>query len=472
MVDVSGLQPSARAYLDSLWPLVELDARVKLHDYQVAAVAHLHRQPRAGLFLDMGLGKTAITLSALTADHLPALVIAPKRVAENVWGHEAELWRPDLSIAIADGPPIRRRQVLTSHRDIIVLGRDNLGDIDTLVRDVPFRTVILDELSGFKSRSSVRWKLARRLTTKRPYVWGLTGTPSPNGLMDLWAQLFLLDGGERLGKTLTAFRGRYFMPGRQIASGVVVEWNLRPEADKAIHGLIDDICLSMTSEGRISLPPVTFNTIEVPLGPGARSLYKTMKRDLLVDFEMIGGEIHTATNAAVLTSKLSQLAAGFMLVDDADLRAGAYDVVHHDKVNAVKEIVEGTGSPVLVFYRFRAELEMLKNALTGLAHTIDEPGVIDRWNAGEIPVLLAHPAAAGHGLNLQHGGHTIVWSSLSWSLEEWEQGNKRVSRQGQKHPVVIHLVVSPRTVDEAIRARLVDKATVQNALMAHLESPL
>jgi SNF2 family DNA or RNA helicase len=453
---------------------------LNLHGYQEVAVDHLHRNPRAALFLEMGLGKTAITLRALTPEHLPCLVTAPKRVTENVWATEAALWRPDLNMSIAAGTPAQRHKALTSGADIVVISRDNLADA------VPFaswfNTFVLDELSGFKTRGTARWKTARKICgigfkknaggPTMKHVWGLTGTPAPNGLMDLWAQTFLLDGGERLGRNLTGFRERYFIAGARLANGIITEWILRDEADKHIHTLLEDICLSMDGDGRIQLPPVTYNTVAVPLAPAVRKVYKTFKDELVADMTVLGGEVHTAGNAAVLSGKLSQITAGFTYVDDADLHDYAYDTLHKEKVNAIKEIVEGTGSPVLVFYRFRAERDLISGTLPGLVHSIDEPRVVERWNRGELPVLLAHPASAGHGLNLQRGGHTIVWASLSWNLEEFLQGNGRIARQGQPHPVVIHMLVSPDTVDEAIRRRLVEKTSVQAALLEHLESVL
>ena len=226
------------------------------------------------------------------------------------------------------------------------------------------------------------------------------------------------------------------------------------------------------TEGRIELPPVTHNVVHVPLPPTARKLYKQMKDDLVADMSMLGGEVHSAMNAAVLSSKLSQICAGFMYVDDADIREGAYDVIHKDKVAAVKEIVDGTGSPVLVAYRYKAELDLLREGLGPMAHTIDEPGVIADWNTGKVPVLLVHPASAGHGLNLQQGGSTMVWATSPWSLEEYQQTNKRLARQGQKNPVIIHHLVAPHTVDEAILLRLAEKKSVQQALLDHLDSPL
>ena len=455
---------------------------MKLHDYQIVARDFLRKRGRAALFLDMGLGKTAATLSALEPRHLPALVVAPKRVAENVWPEEVPKWRPDLRIAVASGRPLDRARALASGTDVVVIGRDVLGDAEE--HAPAFRTFIMDELSSFKAKRTERWKSARRIIkamerrhgAEQVAVWGLTGTPSPNGLLDLWAQIALIDNGAALGKTLTAYRGRYFYAGRQLPSGVVIEWLLREGAEAAIHKLLEPVALSMTTDGRVNLPPVTFNQVEVPLPPAVRAAYKKMKKALVLDLSELGlldGTV-TAGSAAILSNRLAQMTAGF-LYPDADLETGVrpegYTVLHAEKLNALREIVEGTGSPVLVAYRYRAELEQILKAFPQ-AKTIDAPGVVQAWNRGEVPMLVAHPASAGHGLNLQHGGHTIVWTSLTWSLEEWLQFNKRLARQGQKHPVVIHALMAPRTVDQAVWDALTDKKSVQDALIDHLESPL
>lgn len=395
-------------------------------------------------------------------------MVAPKRVTEHVWRQEADLWRPDLKVRVAVGRPAQRREELDSPADVHCLGRDNLAD--ALEFPGRWRTLILDESSGFKTARSVRFKTARKLVKHVDTVWELTGTPSPNGLLDLWSQVFLLDGGARLGKTFTTYRSRYFTPGPQLASGVITRWDARPGAAHRIHRLLEDLCLSMSALGRVDLPPVTFNEVVVPLPAQALSVYQRLRRDLVVNLAMLGGEVHTAANAAVLSSKLAQVSAGFLYVDDADLRGGAYTTLHHEKMAALQEIVDGTGSPVLVFYRFRAEAERIRAALPGLVHGINEPGAVDRWNAGELPVLAAHPASIGHGLNLQAGGHTIVWTSLPWALEEWLQSNGRLARQGQQHPVVIHTLVAPGTIDSSIASALIDKTSVEDALLAHLES--
>jgi len=431
---------------------------VKLHPYQEIGVLHLRAHPRAGLFLDMGLGKTATTLRALTPAHLPALVVAPRRVVDLVWPTEMALWRPDLKLG----------------RDIDVVSRDSLHRVTDPGK---YRTIILDELSSFKNRSSNRWKLARKITDQAPHVWGLTGTPAPNGLQDLWAQMYLLDKGQRLGTGVGAYRARFFRQGLRrkdgtfqvggrLPNGAMPHLELLPGAADTIYGLIEDICLSMRAATLLDLPPATVNVVPVQLPPQVRQRYRTLKKNLTADFSLLGGSVLTAANAAVATAKLSQLTAGIIIDEQQVTR------LHTEKLAALQEVVDGTGgSPVLVFYRFREEAAMIREAFPKAA-TLDDPDIMARWNAGEVPLLLAHPASAGHGLNLQHGGHTIVWTTLPWSSEEWEQANGRLARQGQKHPVVVHVLQAERTIDEAQLLVLRDKVRVQNALMNHLESPL
>ena len=442
--------------------------RPPLFDHQKLALQRLRDNPRYILALDMGAGKTRTVLEALTDDHLPALVVAPKRVAENVWGPEQERWRPDLTLSVAAGSPAQRRRAIEQQSDITVIGRDNVADV---VGARQWRTVILDELSGYKSRQTKRWKLARKLTADVKYVWGLTGTPAPNGLLDLWAQVFLIDKGQRLGTGITAFRNRYFMPGRQLSNGVVTEWLLRPGADRRIHELMEDVALSMNAEDlALSLPPVTHNEVIVPLPPKVKHLYRQMKDTLVGESELLGNVAVTATNAAVLSSKLQQLSAGILFPDDAQITGAPAHRLHWEKVNAVKEIVEGTGSPVLVLYQFIEERQMLLEEVPG-AVDASIPDLQKRWNDGQIPVLVAHPGSVGHGLNLQHGGHTIVWASHTWSSEEYQQANKRVSRPGQKHPVTIHHLISPGTVDRPTMKAVEGKISVEQALLEHLRAP-
>ena len=440
----------------------------ELHEYQKQAAAWLRGLDRTALFLDMGLGKTATTLSALEPRHLPALVVAPKRVAENVWGEERDIWRPDLTMSLAVGTKDKRAAALRTDADITVIGRDNIRDVLPVARR--FQTLILDELSGFKAISSMRWKTARKAAKLIPGLWGLTGTPAPNGLLDLWAQMYLIDFGKRLYPRITDYRERYFIAGRRLPNGIVSSWALRPGAADKIHALLDDIVISMSADDKLDLPPVTYNTVTVPLPANLRAHYAELKREFITDMELLGGGVYSAKNAAVMSGRLSQLLAGFMY-HDGD--SSQYDVIHQEKLNALQEIVDGTGSPIFVAYRFRAEKEMILKRFAGQAHTIDEPNIIKRWNAGTVPILIAHPQAVGHGLNLQKGpGHTIVWSTLTWSLEEWEQFNGRLARQGQTRPVTVHTLEVPNSVDRAMHRSLLDKADIQDALNEHLESPL
>lgn len=442
---------------------------MKLHAYQAVARDFLLDNPRSALYLAPGLGKSAITLAALTRQHLPALVVAPKRVATLTWPAETRSWRPDLSFALAQGTPAQRKAALAAGADVTVLGRDSLADVRGSRQ---YRTLVLDESHGFKSRSTERWKLARTIPTT--HLWQLTGSPAPNGLMDLWAQLALLDGGERLGRTLTAFRDRFFTPGKRGPNGVVYEWLLKPGAADRIHERIADICLSMDAV-EVLVPPVTYNTVPVELPDRLRAMYDDLKRDLVVQLDLLGSV--SAANAAVLTSKLAQVSAGFLYTDTVHPLLGPKTVarrvrpptadLHDAKLDALREITDEAGSPVLVFHRFTHERDRILQAFP-VARTLDESGVFDAWNRGEVPMLVAHPASAGHGLNLQHGGSTIVWTSPTWSLEEWAQANARLIRQGQRHPVVVHSLLAERTIDAAMLLRVREKMSVQDALLAYL----
>jgi len=435
----------------------------RLHAYQELARDFLRNMPRAGLFLDLGLGKTAICLSALEERHLPALVVAPKRVAEHVWPKERSLWRPDLSLSLAVGDPAQRRAALAAGADLTVISRDNLKDAEPR-----YRTVVLDELSSFKDRSTARWRAARRLCKDPDHVWGLTGTPTPNGLIDMWAQMYLIDKGERLGTTLTGYRSRYFQPAGQLPSGVIIDWRLRDEAEENIHALLADICLYMNAEDELGTEEPTYNVINVPLPTAARREYEEMKDTLVLDLELIGEEIYSAANAAILSNKLRQLTSGFIFSDAQD---STYTRRHTAKLEALREVVDGTGDNLLVFHNYIPEAEMIQEAFPQ-ARRLDERGALDQWDAGELPMLLAHPASAGHGLNLQHGGHTAVWYSLTWDLELYLQANGRLARQGQAHPVIIHSLECEDTVDKVIAARLEEKEFTQTQLLDHIRSPL
>lgn len=376
---------------------------------------------------------------------------------------------------MVSGTPSQRTALLAVEADITVISRDNLKDVLSSKRTY-FQTLIIDELSGFKTKTSVRWKTANQLIKRQriKHIWGLTGTPSSNGLLDLWGQIALLDQGQRLGPNLTTYRSRYFRPGRSLPNGVIIEWLLREGAADQIKQQISDLCLAMETDGRIVLPEITYNEIAITLPPATRAAYRELKAELITDLRDIfdGGSIHTAGSAATLTSRLSQMTSGFIYVDDADLNGYAYTELHKEKINALREVVEAAqGSPILVFYRYTAERKMIQEAFPD-SWAMTDKDVVSKWNKGHVPMLVAHPASAGHGLNLQYGGHTIVWYSPTWDLEHWDQGNKRLARQGQKHPVVIHSIMARKSVDHVVRKALAGKSVVQNDLLAHLESPV
>lgn len=443
---------------------------MKLHGYQERAVSHLQKGSGA-LFLDCGLGKTATVLSALRPEDLPVLVVAPKRVAEHVWPAERAIWRPDLSLTVVAGEPQKRLDRLSIQSDITVISRDNLKDIKpTRKSGRRWKTLVVDELSNYKDPNSLRWRYLVHIARHMNKVWGLTGTPTPNGYLDLWSQVYLLDfgkrlgAGNRLGEGVGNYKARYFteLPTKGNYPGPLVP---KPGAEKRISNLISDICLSMSAADYLELPDLVYNTVKVDLSRAARAVYKRMEKSYVSDLQLIGpGAIHSAANAAVLTGKLSQISAGFLY---SDLIGSAASVLHRAKLDAVREVMEGTGSPILVFYRFQEELEHLLK-LPG-ARDVKQKGVIDEWNAGKVPVLLAHPQSAGHGLNLQHGGHTIVWTTLPWSLEDWQQANGRLHRQGQKQAVTVHVVEAIDTIDQRIRSVLDGKDTVQSALLESLK---
>lgn len=446
-----------------------------LHDYQEVARDFLQgRDAGLALMLDMGLGKTASVLSALEPRHLPALVVAPKRVSEEVWDVEQETWRPDLPVALAVGEATTRRRALNSGAPITVIGQQNLGD--ALETHIKPRTLVVDELSGYKNKSSVRWKTARAIIDEHGIknVWGLTGTPAPNGYLDLWGQIALLDGGRRLGRNLTTFRSRYFNPGRSNRDGHIYEWIEKPETPDRIKELLQDICLAMESKGRVDVTEPHFNHLMMSLPKKVQKAYEELARELVVDLrELFDGDIHTAGNAAILTSRLSQMTAGFLYVDDAEINNYEHTLLHSEKIKALEEIMDSPrDGGVLVAYRFTAERDMILRAFPKLAHTIDEPGVVKAWNRKEIPMLVTHPASTGHGLNLQHGGHTAVWLSPTWDLEHFDQFNKRLARQGQKNDVIIHVVMAKKTIDVLMSQRLANKSEVQKDFLAFLESPV
>ena len=437
----------------------DLDPR--LHAYQVRAVEHLQDHPRAVLMMEMGLGKTASTLQALTPEHLPALVLAPKRITEHVWGPEAAIWRPDLSVGVAMGPPAKRQKVLDAGHDVTVISKDNSAQVDP----TKYRTLVLDELSRWKNPKTKGFKIAKRIAEVTPNVWGLTGTPAPNGYPDLWGQMYLIDRGVRLKRTVTAFRSKWLYPVGQLPSGVVTKWQLRDFAKDEIDSRLADICLSMKAKDYLDLDEPVLNQVSIDLPPKVTKMYKDMQDHMVLDAQEQG--VFSAATAATAQNKLSQITAGFIYPDtDDDLGTGTLDL-HDLKYQAASEIVEGTGSPVLMFYRFQHERDNLLKAIPEAKLATDK-GVIDGFAKGQVEVMLAHPASMAHGLNLQAHCHTVAWTTMPWSSEEWLQANARVDRQGQKNPVVIHLITATGTIDTVIHKAVKGKVDVQDSLMTAL----
>jgi len=315
---------------------------------------------------------------------------------------------------------------------------------------------VIDELSSFKSSKAQRFRALRKVRPLCDRVVGLTGTPAPNGLIDLWAQIYLLDCGERLGKTVTGYRERYFTPGRR-NQAIIYDWKPRPEADKAIHEALADICVSMSAKDWLQLPARIDRVTPVKLPPKARAAYTQLERDKLLP--LTGGDV-VAAEAAVLANKLLQMANGAVYDEDH-----AVHEVHQAKLDVLEDLIEAAnGQPVLIYTAYRHDQQRILQRLPG-ARILDTPEDIAAWNAGEISVLVAHPASAGHGLNLQAGGHIVIWFGLTWSLELYQQANARLHRQGQEHPVIVHHIVAEDTLDEQVLRVLGGKAEGQNALM-------
>lgn len=451
-----------------------------LRPYQHTAVAHLQGRNRAALFLDMGLGKTCICLTALRPGDLPVLVVAPKRVAEEVWHVEGAKWRPDLRVGRAVGSPKRREAVLHDRTlDVVVISQENLRDKALGARQ--WTTFIIDELSGYSARGA-RWKAARSIIMRGDVenVWGLTGTPVPNGYEGLWSQMYLLDGGHRLGRTLTVFRRKWFDEGRRLPNGAVFGRKLLPGADREIMHAVSDIAMSMTrADSGVEVQEPIWNEVTVPLPRKVLDLQAGLREDLVLDLRELGlGDmIHTAETAAVLGNRLSQISAGFMYEDTeaAEMagRAKRISWLHDERSQVAEEVWEGSGcSPTIMFYRYKPELELLKKRFKDKLHRPDEKGVFQAWDRGEIPILAAHPKSIGHGLNMQTGGHTVIWTCPTWDLELWDQGNSRLPRPGQQNQVVVNMLSAPGTVDGKIYKALRTKASVQDAFLDYLSSPI
>lgn len=442
------------------------------HKYQQLAEQHIYDVPRCGLFLEMGLGKTVVTLTAINNliydrfEISKVLVIAPLRVAEDTWSRESAKWDhlQHLRISKILGTPTQRRKAIAADADIYIINRENVvwlcNELSTIGDSWDFDAVVIDELSSFKSPKSQRFKALRKYITKSSHVIGLTGTPAPNGLIDLWSQIYLLDGGERLGRTVTGFRERYFVPGQRNQT-TIFNYKPKPEAEKNIQDLISDICISMKAEDWLEMPERIDSIQSVRLSAKEMQDYEKFEREAYLQF--LEGEV-TAASAAALTGKLLQYSNGAMYLPDGD-----YVKTSEKKMDMLEELVEAAnGKPVLVFYSFRHDLERIQAKFPKAVKLTDSKD-IEAWNNGEISMLLAHPAGAGHGLNLQDGGCIIIWFGLTWSLELYQQANARLYRQGQKQAVIIHHLITEGTRDEDVLRSLQGKEDVQNTVMEALK---
>lgn len=439
------------------------------HQYQVMAKEHILNNPKCGLFLDMGLGKTVTTLTAI--DELlhdsfeiekgKILVIAPLRVAEDTWSSEVAKWDhlKHLKISKVLGSAKQRQKALASKADIYIINRDNVVWLtEYLKKDWSFKTIIIDELSSFKNPSSKRFKSLKRISPYFDRVIGLTGTPAPRSLLDLWPQLYLLDRGKRLGGTFTWYKSRYFTPGKH-RGYVVYEWRLREGSEDEIQKSISDICISLQAKDWLTLPKLINVTHSVSLPKNIYQDYIKFEREKIIEFE--AGEV-VASNEGVLAGKLMQFSNGAIYNDDK-----SYRLIHDTKLDELEDLVEAANSnPVLIFYNFKHDeariFERLKNYEP---RTIKSSKDIEDWNSGDIQVLVCHPASMGHGLNLQQGGHIIIWFGLTWDLEIYQQANARLYRQGQTKSVLIHHIVCKDTIDEDVMDRLHSKATNQKRLI-------
>jgi len=439
-----------------------LKTRANLHEYQNKAVAFVKDKPKAALWIDMGLGKTVSTLTALK-DLIEdgavkrTLVIAPLRVAQHTWREEIHDWRHiDLSYTvIADLNPQKRIIALDAHTDLHIINREMIPWlVEHYGQKWPYDCVVIDESSSFKSHSSKRWKALRKVLGKIKRMVQLTGTPAPNSLIDLWPQMYLLDRGERLENTRGKFLEKYCTT---VGNPQWNQYAVKPEREDVIHKRIADVVLRMSAEDYLELPERIDLTIDIELPPKARKAYQDMEIDFLHAYEK--GEI-LAVNAAVQVGKLLQICNGNLYTEDKD-----FITLHTRKLEELQQIIEQAGEPVLVAYTFKSDLAVIQKVIKEAVVLDKEGDTIDRWNRGEISVLLAHPASAGHGLNLQKGGSLIVWYGLPWSLELYQQFNARLHRQGQTKPVrVVHLIAKD-TADNSVFSALAAKENTQDKLL-------
>ena len=448
--------------------------RYKPYEYQREAMQWILDHPRCGLFLDMGLGKTVSTLTALQelmdeCEVSRTLVVAPKKVAETTWTTEAEKWDHlrGLKVAKVMGTEKQRNLALASKADIYVIGRDSFVWLfGKYGGELPFDALVIDELTSFKSSKSERFKAMKAATASVKRVIGLTGTPAPNGLIDLWAQMYCIDMGERLGKSVSKYRNAYFETHKW--NNIIVRCDVKKGAEDVIREKISDICLSMQAKDYLQLPDMIVHSTKVYLSEKTMTEYSKFEKEKVLEFT----ELHTgesanilANSAAGLMNKLSQFANGAIYDEDKDVHE-----IHNEKLDKLAEIVEAAnGSGVLVFYQFKHDIDRIKKKLKGYnVRSYDGEKELKAWNNHEIDVLLAHPMSTAFGLNMQQGGHYIVWFGTGWNLELYQQANARLHRQGQQYPVQVYKLICANTVDERADAALDGKTGVQQSLMDSL----
>lgn len=449
--------------------------RFKPHAYQEYCIRRIIGTKKIGLFLDMGLGKTVTTLTAIRElkynrfEVRKVLIIAPKKVAEGTWTREKDKWEHTKILRVSQvlGSQAKRVRALNTPADLYIINRENVCWLVDYYRNAwPFDMVVIDESSSFKSHTAKRFKALASVSGHIDRLVELTGTPSPNGLNDLWSQVYLLDGGERLGKRYTQFREHYFDPGDR---GQNVVYNYKPKqgSEESIMAKIADICVSMKAEDYLQLPPVVFHEVPVPLDSRAERAYRELEKKMIL--ELPEEEEISVASAAALSNKLLQLANGAVYDDGHNVHE-----VHGCKIEAFLELIESLqGKPVLVFYNFQHDRTRILNALEKTKRRVRElkkPEDEDAWNRREVDVLLAHPASSAYGLNLQDGGNHVIWFGLNWNYEQYTQANKRLHRQGQTERVIIHHLVCTGTRDEDVMAALSRKEDVQDYVMQSLKA--
>ena len=440
------------------------------YPHQASGIDWIVDKPASALFWQMGTGKTVTTLTAINRllydcmEDGPVLVIAPKRVAEHTWAKECEKWEHlhHLRVVKIMGSAKQRISALDQQADIYVINRENVQWlVEQVSKHWPFPIVVIDELSSFKSAQAKRWKALRRVRGRIRRVVGLTGTPRPNGIEDLYAEVYLLDQGQRLGRTLGAFRSKYLIP-EKMNGNVVYSYRPRDGAEKEIYDKLSDICMSISKDDVLKLPGQIYENIVLDPPPALLKKYKQFEKEKVLECLDGNGDIMAGTEAALL-GKLTQFAGGSIY--DMD---GQAHHIHDVKLDALEELIEEAGGdPVLVLYGYKHEAERIKARIP--CRSLETAEDIDAWNRGEIPVALAHPASIGHGLNLQDGGHITVWYTLTFSLELYEQANERMNRPGQKNVCIVYHLLLKGTVDEKILKALARKESGQRGAIEALK---